>query len=170
VIACGLLAAAAPFLTWALLPDLSEKEGTDYMVEPWVSDAARVPVGVCSLAVIVGALIVIASPAGARLRRSGDARVAVPLLVAGVYVAFACRAATAAVVGANIGGSLLVMVGLVLVPTLVLTAAMRARRMRQSAGARMHSELPEVRTHSVQRRSMGMTNRLSWAVYERSPV
>ena len=132
VIAYALLVAAVPFALWAFLPDMSEEGGTDYWLGPWGSDSARLPIGVCSLAVILGALVLIVSPAGACLRRRGDARVVAPLLAAGAYIAFTYRAATAAVGGANIGGPLLVMLGLILIPALLVASAIPAMRMRQT--------------------------------------
>lgn len=81
---------------------------------------------------ILGALVLIVSPAGARLRHRGDARVVAPLLAAGAYISFTYRAATAAVGGANIGAPLLVMLGLILIPALLAASAVPAMRMRQT--------------------------------------
>jgi len=127
-----LFTAAIPVTVWGLLPDLSEEGGTDRMIEPLLSSTARIGIGVAALAVGVIALLVVLSPAGRALRRSGDLAVVVPLLVAGLYTSVVLRIATSAVSGANIGGALLGYLGLVLVPSLVAIAAVSALRMRRS--------------------------------------
>lgn len=127
-----LFTAAIPVAVWGLLPDLSEEGGTDYMIEPLLSSAARVGIGMAALAVAVIALLVVLSPAGRALRRSGDLAVVAPLLLAGPYTSVVLRIATSAASGANIGGALLSYLGVVLVPSLVAIAAASALRMRRS--------------------------------------
>lgn len=84
-------------------------------------------------ATLVAALLIVASPAGRRTISRDDIAAAVPLLLAGLYVAFTYRVFTAAVSGANIGGGLLVLLGVVVVPALVGLGLYKAWRAHQSA-------------------------------------
>lgn len=126
-----LFTAATSVTVWGLFPDLSEENGTDRMIEPLLSSTARVGIGLAAVAVAVIALLVVLSPAGRALRRSGDLAVVVPLLLAGMYTSVVLGIATSAVSGANIGGALLGYLGLVLVPSLVAIAAASALRIRR---------------------------------------
>lgn len=130
LIAYVLVVGATPVAVWGLLPDLSEEGGTDRMIEPLLSGTARTGIGSGALAVAVASVVVVFSRVGGRLRRRGDAGVVVPLLLAGIYSSVVYRIATSAVSGANIGGALLMYLGVMLVPSLVVVAAASAWRMR----------------------------------------
>lgn len=128
---------AAPIVVWWLLPDMSAEGGTDHIVEPPdIPDAVRLTIGLGASAMLVVGGAVVFSPTGRTLRRPGDAPTVIPLMLGGAYVGFTYRAATAAVIGANIGGGMFIMAGMILVPTLVLystvTAAVNAWRRRRT--------------------------------------
>ena len=106
-----------------LLPDMSEEGGTDFLMEPVVSGTSRLVLGAAALVVLGSAMLVALSPAGRRLRCPHDMKVLVPLLVAAAYIALTYRVASAAVGGANIGGGLLLLIGIPLVPGLLIIAA-----------------------------------------------
>jgi len=122
---------AAPVALFGLLPDMSAEGGTDYMIEPAIRDPdVRVAMGLVAAALLAGAAAVLRL-SGRADRQSADRRVLVPLLIAGLYSAFTYRAATSAVIGANIGASLLVLAGYVVVPCCVLLATAAAIRNRR---------------------------------------
>lgn len=104
------------------------------VVPPDVPAALQAGGGILAGVAVVASAVVLASPGGRETVRVEDVRVAVPLLVAGMYVAFGYRVATAAVTGANIGAGLLFMVGVVAVPTLLGFAAYAAWRARRPPG------------------------------------
>ncbi len=130
------VALAAPLVLLTLPGNWLDEDAPgalDRNVEPpHVPAALQAGVGLLTGAALLAALAVLASPAG----RSGtcveDVRVAVPLLIAAVYMAFGYRVATAAVTGANIGAGLLFMMGVVVVPTLLAFAAHAALRARRT--------------------------------------
>lgn len=108
--------------------------GLNHNVEPVdLPDSLHVGLGVLASATLVAALLIVASPAGRRTISRDDIAAAVPLLLAGLYVAFTYRVFTAAVSGANIGGGLLVLLGVVVVPALVGLGLYKAWRAHQSA-------------------------------------
>lgn len=138
VLAYALLSLSAGFVVWGLAPDFSAEGATDRMIEPKVSDEVRLAAGLCALLVAVGAVVAVRSPAGRALRRHLDAWTWVPVAVAGAYAGFTYHAATAAVIGANIGGAMLVLLGMALVPALLVVSAAsawRGRRRRNRADA-----------------------------------
>lgn len=123
------LVVAAPALV-VLLPGgwLDERgEGMTRNVDPpELPDALHVALAVAAAMVLIGSLLVLVSPEGRRARHRQDVSVAWPMLVAGLYVAFAYKVATAAVSGANIGAGLLFMLGVVTVPPLLALAGWNA--------------------------------------------
>jgi hypothetical protein len=126
---------ATPVATWWLVGDLSEGPGAsgrpppDYMFRPpRLSDTVETVLGVSAVLVAVSALVALAGATwqgAVELRRW---RVLAPLMVAGIYCGFAWRVMTAAVHGANIGGGMLLMFGVVFVPAMVAIAVGQARR------------------------------------------
>lgn len=76
---------------------------------------------------LLGAAVTLLSPDGRRASAGTDVGAAAALTVAGLYVAFTYRVATAAVSGANIGAGLLFLLGAGLVPALVVVAVLLVR-------------------------------------------
>lgn len=110
-------------------------EGMTRNVEPPDLPAAlHVALSVVAALVLVVALVVLLSPKGRRTRAGADVSVAVPLLLAGLYVAFTYKVATAAVSGANIGAGMLFMLGVVAVPPLLALAGYNAWRASRDRG------------------------------------
>lgn len=95
---------------------------------PDLPNALHVGLAAAAAVVLMGSLFVLLSPEGRRARRRADVSVAWPLLVAGIYVAFTYKVATAAVSGANIGAGLLFVLGVVTVPSLLALAGFNAWR------------------------------------------
>lgn len=119
----------------ALLPGNwfdEESVGLDRNVQP-IDLPSIGHVGLTMAAAIsLGAgLLALLSPEGRRAIERDDVMVAAPLLAAGSYLAFTYRVSTAAVSGANIGGGLLFMLGVLIVPTLVGLAAYKAWKVQQ---------------------------------------
>lgn len=130
------LVVAAPALV-VLLPGgwMDERgEGMVRNVEPPdLPDALHVAMALAAALVLAASLLVLLSPSGRRACHQADVSVAWPLLTAVLYVAGAYKVSTAAVSGANIGAGLLFMLGVVVVPTLLALAALRALRRKHSA-------------------------------------
>lgn len=123
VIAWAVLVVCAPLATWWVVGSVDEPGGEDHMFEPVrVPAGVELAVGLGASTLAVGSLLVLASPRGRRLARRTDALVAGPLVGAGVYLGFAYRVVTAAVGGANIGGGLVMLFGMVALPALLLTS------------------------------------------------
>lgn len=111
-------------------------EGLNRNVQPLdLPDALHVAICVLAVAALAVACPVLLSPAGRQALGRTDVRVAAPLLFAGLYAAFTYRVLTAAVTGANIGGGLLLLVGVPLVPGLIVLAAVNAWSARSSSTA-----------------------------------
>ena len=107
---------------------------TRNVAPPDLPAALHVALAVVAAFVLVVALVVLLSPEGRRTRAGADVSVAVPLLLAGLYVAFTYKVATAAVSGANIGAGLLFMLGVVAVPPLLALAGYNAWHARRGRG------------------------------------
>lgn len=128
----AMIPALAVATVW-LVGDMSETDHHDYdiMVEPLsLSSGTWMALGLLSTAVtLVGAVVAVRS-----YRSGGRARAAVlvtlPMLGLAVYSGITYRVLTARVVGANIGGGMLLLLGVVLVPTLVIASGVIAWRTR----------------------------------------
>lgn len=92
-------------------------------------------VGLVAAFVLAGSAAALRS-SGRTARRPADRSVFFPLVIAGLYAAFTYRAATFAVIGANIGASLLVLAGYAVVPCCVVYAAASAIRNRRHGSAK----------------------------------
>ena len=125
------LVVALPVATWWAVGDLSEKgyDHLDYMVRPVPVPPVLEGVLGGFAAVVVAASLVVLGVGRVRgsVPRSIDATVA-PLCVAGVIVGWGWRVVTAGVIGANIGGGMVML--LVLPVAVVLVAAAVANAMR----------------------------------------
>jgi hypothetical protein len=123
VIAWAVLVVCAPLATWWVVGDVDEPGGQDHMFEPvHVPAGLELTVGIGASTLAVGSLLVLASPRGRRLARRTDAVVAGPLVAAGVFLGFGYRVVTAAVGGANIGGGLVMLFGMVALPAALVTS------------------------------------------------
>ncbi len=113
-----------PVVTWWLIGDLSEEQGEDYLVQapdlPTGVDVALVLTAVLS---IVFGTVLLGSPAGRRPVKSAELKATVPLVLLGVFVGAGGRVLTARVVGANIGGGLVMLVASVVLPLLIIWSA-----------------------------------------------
>ncbi len=121
--------ACAPLAAWiARLVSTSHVSpvDADYMYRPlgW-SPAARTAVGVAALVVVIGATaVVLRCPSISRLARPG---VFVPLASASAFLGVAYNVVTAPVIGANIGGGLMVMITGPFVIGMIVVAVTQAR-------------------------------------------
>jgi len=120
---------AAGFTAW-LVGDLSEIDyggGLDYMVQPLpISAATMTGLGVVSLALYVAVTVFLGwSWPSASQRMSLPQWVLLPTTV-GVIVGVGYRVITAGVIGANIGGGLIVLFGVPVCVCLVTIAVRRA--------------------------------------------
>jgi len=116
---------------WWLVGDLDEFDGpdADFMIPPPdLSSSAERWIGGSALVLLVGTLFAL----GAVLRTSGasrNRRIALLLVViAGAIIGAGYRVMTAAVVGANIGGGLVLMFGGPLLAFLLVRAGQLAHR------------------------------------------
>ena len=125
------LATATPVATWFLVGDLSSEGFTedhlDYMVRapelPWL---VEVLAGAVAVAVVVTSAAALGQAFHqGRLRRGWSATV-VPLAVAGVILGFGGRTVTAGVIGANIGGGFILVLGFPVAGLLLIAAAVNA--------------------------------------------
>lgn len=103
----------APVVTWWLIGDLTETRlNPDYIVEPPTLTTAQESVlGIAATVFEFGALLVIVSALRRRLIGLDELQVAAPLLLAGAASGLAFRVVTAGTHGANIGGSMILLVG-----------------------------------------------------------
>ncbi|WP_433872163.1 hypothetical protein [Saccharopolyspora sp. CA-218241] len=120
-----LLALAAPVAFWYVIGDQSSvsPDHADYLVEPlrlpsWVNGAV---VAVTALVVLGCALVLLRESRRGRLGRRHGVVLGL-LLVAGLLIGVSARMITAGVIGANIGGGIMLMVALPLAGALVLVA------------------------------------------------
>jgi len=123
VIACAPLAAwISGFVSTSKVDDI----GADYMMRPlgW-STAARTTVGVLSLVIVAtAALVVFLTRSKSTLIAPG---VLAPLAAGSAFLGVTYHVVTAPVIGANIGGGLIVMLGVPMVAALVIIAVSQAR-------------------------------------------
>jgi hypothetical protein len=123
-LAAGALVLATPVATWWLVGDLSEPVANpDYMIRPIsVSQGMERAVGLGSMLVLAVSISVVAS---FFRRRQLDRKWVPPIVFLVVSAAIAgagWRVVTAGVIGANIGGGIVVLGGLPLVIGLVIAA------------------------------------------------
>jgi hypothetical protein len=129
------LVLATPLATWWLVGDLSEgpavsgQRPPDYMVRPpQLDEALEAVLGGGATLVAIAALVTLAVATWQGGLEPHRWRVIAPPLVAGVYCGYAGRVMTAAVHGANIGGGMMLLFGMVLVPAMLATAITQAHR------------------------------------------
>jgi hypothetical protein len=105
---------AAGLIAWALIGELGEAGGSDYIVR--LPQGSLVPgiAGALVAAAAIGWALALPVPSRARLRRPSLLAAA-----AGGWGAFALRVVSAPSHGANIGGGLLVLVGPIVFLTLL---------------------------------------------------
>lgn len=129
------LVVSAPTLLASLPGDWFDEdvEGLNRNVEPIdLPDPVHLAICVLAASALAASLVVLLSPSGRKAQERAEVKVAAPLLVAGLYVAFTYRVLTAAVTGANIGGGLLILLGVPLVPGMLVLAGVNAWRARHS--------------------------------------
>lgn len=135
------LVLAVPPAIWWLVGDLSEVDGSSnpeqayYMFEPFdVSDGVARACGLAATLFVGLSVVVLALATNRRVLDGRWWRSVAPLLLAGAFVGCAWRVVTAAVHGANIGGGMVLLFGLVFVPAMLVwsvlswAAARAARR------------------------------------------
>lgn len=120
----GLVAGlCAAVVAWYLIGDVSTvsdlADGTRALDPPAVLEVAPWPVGVLTALVLAGCVAAV-------VRRWAVASPVVLCVVAGLLVGWAGRVMTAASIGANIGGGLMLLFGLPLAGILVLAAVVTA--------------------------------------------
>lgn len=121
---CALTLSSAVAAWWAV-GDLSEPDlfAPDYMFEPpEISGGVEAAIGVVGCLVTAGILIALVRARAVETITRRQIVAVVPVVAIGVYVGFSWRVMTAAVSGANIGGALLMMAALVVVPLLAAVA------------------------------------------------
>jgi hypothetical protein len=130
------LALAAPALTWWAIGPLG-RQWPDYQYGPYrVPPLAEQVVGVVAIVIAALSVLAIAVPATRRAaRRTLTPFTVMCLIAAGVLGAAGWRVQTAGSVGANIGGSLLLVIGPVLIAAFLVAAVRtefvtRGREMR----------------------------------------
>lgn len=134
--ALAVLVVSAPTLLASLPGDWFDEdvEGLNRNVEPLdLPDPVHAAICVLAAVALAVSVLMLLSPAGRQASRRADVRVAAPLLFAGLYAAFTYRVFTAAVTGANIGGGMLFLVGVPLVPGLVVIGAVNAWSARHAS-------------------------------------
>ena len=115
VAAVVVIAVVSPITTWWRVGDLScscpSRHGSlDYAIEaPTLSSTTANLIGGGSTAVGFVALVVVADALRRRIVAFSDIRIAIPLVAAGVYAGLAWRTETAGVIGANIGGGIMLL-------------------------------------------------------------
>jgi hypothetical protein len=133
----SVVVAATPVATWWLVGDLSEEPGisgqppTDHMIPPpQLGETVETFLGVSAVLAAALALVALAVAAWRGAVAPRRWRVVAPLVLAGVYCGFAWRVMTAAVHGANIGGGMMLMFGVVFVPAMAAIAVGQAGTQR----------------------------------------
>ena len=130
VLAAAALVLETPVLVWWLVGDMTTTPSDpDYLIHPPHVDAAtETAMGLVSLGIWVAALVVfVIACRGARLQR-GWWLVLGSLLTAGAIVGWGERGVTMGVVGANIGGGIVLYAGTPIVVGLVGFAAVVAAK------------------------------------------
>ena len=125
LVALGAIVLAMPFAVWWLIGDISTTtDNPDYILEPvGLSDTQEAVIGWTSTLVLLGGVVALMLPGPRAELRRRDLWVAVPLALLGVYMGAAYRVVTAGAIGANIGGGLMVVLGILVVPaTLTISA------------------------------------------------
>jgi hypothetical protein len=117
------LVLSTPFATWWLIGDQSVRgvPDLDYLFRLDVDPLAERLIGIGSLVMLAVSVLILLLTAG---RRGVDRRwgwVVGPLVVAGIIVGSGLRVLTAGVIGANIGGAAILLVGPPVVAVLVLS-------------------------------------------------
>jgi len=128
------LVLAASVVTWWTVGDLSYTGPSslgpyrDHLVQPLtISSGAETLIGISSSVVVVAACAVLLRPGSAPRRDRRWLAVLLPLLAAAVFLGWGWRVLTAGVVGANIGGGLLEIVGGPLVVAVVVWSLAASR-------------------------------------------
>lgn len=103
----------SPVVTWWLLGDLSEDVvDPDYMIRPPdLTGGQQLMIGGGATAVAVVAVGMVFVAVRRRTVTPAEIRAVVPLLVAGAFCGLAWRILTAGVIGANIGGGMVLVFG-----------------------------------------------------------
>lgn len=128
---------AAPTLVASLPGDWFDEdvEGLNRNIEPIdLPNPVHLAICVLAAAALAASLVVLLSPSGRQVLKRAEVKVAAPMLVVGLYAGFTYRVLTAAVTGANIGGGLLFLLGVPLVPGLLVLAGVNAWSARHSEG------------------------------------
>ncbi len=102
----------SPITTWWIVGDMSYQgdPDLDYMFKPLpLTRGQQVAIGATATILSVAALVTLVAGYRQGVVRRADLRVALPALLVGAYCGVGWRVVTAGVIGANIGGALLVM-------------------------------------------------------------
>lgn len=103
----------SPISAWWLVGDFSMAEPAsqpDYMFQPLdLAKTEELVLGTAAMAATVVAAALVVGAVRRRLVTVAELLVALPLLIAGAFCGFAWRVMTAAVIGANIGGGMILL-------------------------------------------------------------
>jgi hypothetical protein len=124
---------ASPVAAWWLVGDLSERgaDDRDRMVRPVeLPPVIETLAGVVAVLAVLAALVVVVLAWYRRRLPEWWAGAVVPVCVAGAIVGAGWRVLTASTIGANIGGGMVLLIGLPLAAVLVFAGAMHADRRR----------------------------------------
>ncbi len=149
------LVLASPVVTWWTIGDMSttKTQRPDYLLRPlMLSETAELLVGITATAAMLGSFISLVGLWRRRLIRWVDVGIVLPLLVIGVVLGVTYRVITAGVIGANIGGALMIMLfdPAIIICMLILSAAQcwrkqpRAESIDEPTRSRGHRASPDV--------------------------
>ena len=121
---------ASPVVTWFAVGDTSENVADpDYMFRPpALSGAEELSLGGLAVGMALAGMAVLILAVTRRVVTNRELLFALPLLFAGVFIGMGARIVTAGVIGANIGGGIVVLIGPFVVMGLVLLSAVLWRR------------------------------------------
>ena len=112
VLAMGGVVLASPVLSWFVVGDTSEANGVDHMFRaPDLPAAVQLVIGLAAVGLAVTGAVVVVAGLHRGLVNTREVFAAAPLVAAGVFVGLAARVMTAGVIGANIGGGLVLLFG-----------------------------------------------------------
>lgn len=130
LVAAAAVLAASPVVTWFAVGDTSENVADpDYMFQPPdLSRGHELVLGGFAVGLTVAGIAVLILALAREVITREDLLPAVPLVFAGIFLGAAARIVTAGVIGANIGGGLIVLFGPFIVLGLVVLSAVLWRR------------------------------------------
>lgn len=133
----AVIVVVVPVAVWAALPLGEDRPELNRNVEPINLPAeAKAAIALAAGALLLTAGGALTLPAGRTATRREDVKVAVPLVVAGLYAAVTYNGMTQPVSGANIGAGIMFMLGCLLIPALLLLSAWRVWQVRRRGPVR----------------------------------